>query len=184
MAYKNPEIAFSLVDVNEERVEAWNSNRYPIFEPGLEELLSDVKDGCPRFAHSCFANLDPALRDVSHSIKKLARLNEFKKRSANLTISKDVAGCIAEAEMVFICVNTPAKVSSRVRVPCRCAKRKSQRASGDYFEIDLGFHNAAVEAVVGASSSPKILVVKSTVPCGTADRVEELVSGRHARGTD
>jgi hypothetical protein len=39
MASHCPHIQISVVDLNKRRVDAWNSDELPIFEPGLEGLL-------------------------------------------------------------------------------------------------------------------------------------------------
>ena len=42
IAYNCPEIIVNVVDINSERIEAWNSedvNNLPIFEPGLAEIV-------------------------------------------------------------------------------------------------------------------------------------------------
>ena len=39
MADKCPEIIVNVVDLNEERIKAWNKGPLPIHEPGLEEIV-------------------------------------------------------------------------------------------------------------------------------------------------
>ena len=42
-----PEIKVTVVDINKERIQAWNSknlNNLPIFEPGLKELIQKIRD--------------------------------------------------------------------------------------------------------------------------------------------
>ena len=38
-----PEIRVTVVDIDAEKISAWNSNRLPVFEPGLEELVLAVR---------------------------------------------------------------------------------------------------------------------------------------------
>ncbi|XP_043924962.1 UDP-glucose 6-dehydrogenase-like [Protopterus annectens] len=38
-----PEIAVTVVDVNEDRIKAWNSENLPIFEPGLQEVVESCR---------------------------------------------------------------------------------------------------------------------------------------------
>ena len=43
MADKCPDLKFHIVDINEERIAAWNNadlTRLPIFEPGLKEIIA------------------------------------------------------------------------------------------------------------------------------------------------
>ena len=44
LAYKCPDITVSVVDIDSKRVAAWNSDKPPIFEPGLDEILGLVRD--------------------------------------------------------------------------------------------------------------------------------------------
>ncbi|EFP77949.2 UDP-glucose 6-dehydrogenase [Puccinia graminis f. sp. tritici CRL 75-36-700-3] len=39
IAYKCPQIQVTIVDVNPDRINQWNSDSLPIFEPGLEEII-------------------------------------------------------------------------------------------------------------------------------------------------
>ena len=47
IADKCPEITINVVDVNQNRISAWNSNdlsKLPIFEPGLSEIIARARD--------------------------------------------------------------------------------------------------------------------------------------------
>ena len=47
LANKCPEVIFNVVDMNKDRIKAWNSkdlNNLPIYEPGLKELISKCRD--------------------------------------------------------------------------------------------------------------------------------------------
>ena len=39
IAYKCPQYRVTIVDVNQTRIEQWNSNVHPIYEPGLDEII-------------------------------------------------------------------------------------------------------------------------------------------------
>ncbi|XP_064419348.1 UDP-glucose 6-dehydrogenase isoform X2 [Latimeria chalumnae] len=43
IAHMCPEIKVTVVDVNEARVKAWNSNTLPIYEPGLKEIVESCR---------------------------------------------------------------------------------------------------------------------------------------------
>ena len=46
IAQKNPEINVTVVDVNDERINLWNSEdltKLPIFEPGLDKVISKTR---------------------------------------------------------------------------------------------------------------------------------------------
>jgi UDPglucose 6-dehydrogenase len=40
IAYKCPGIKVVVVDINQARIDAWNSDKLPIYEPGLDEVRS------------------------------------------------------------------------------------------------------------------------------------------------
>ena len=75
IADKCPDIKVTLVDINIQRIEAWNSPDFedlPIYEPKLKYLVK-------------------------------------KNRNKNLFFSTEIEKSIAEADMVFLSVNTPTK---------------------------------------------------------------------------
>lgn len=43
MALKCPEHRFHVVDINADRIRAWNSDSLPIYEPGLDEIVKQVR---------------------------------------------------------------------------------------------------------------------------------------------
>ena len=46
IAQKNPEINVTVVDINENRINLWNSKdltKLPIFEPGLEKVIRECR---------------------------------------------------------------------------------------------------------------------------------------------
>ena len=83
IASNNPHIQVTVVDYNEERIEAWKTDSLPIYEPGLLEVVQ-------------------AGRDAQSS-----------KRAPNLFFSTDVDRCIEEADLILLSVNTPTKSLGR-----------------------------------------------------------------------
>ncbi len=43
IAHKNPSIEVTVVDINEERINQWNSDSLPVFEPGLDEVIESAR---------------------------------------------------------------------------------------------------------------------------------------------
>ena len=43
IAYKCPDYKVTVVDINHERIAAWNSDHLPIYEPGLEEIITKTR---------------------------------------------------------------------------------------------------------------------------------------------
>ncbi|MBW2096436.1 MAG: nucleotide sugar dehydrogenase, partial [Deltaproteobacteria bacterium] len=44
IAYKCPQYKVTVVDINPERIRQWNSDKLPIFEPGLEKVVLACRD--------------------------------------------------------------------------------------------------------------------------------------------
>ncbi|KIN00509.1 hypothetical protein OIDMADRAFT_165080 [Oidiodendron maius Zn] len=78
----------------------------------------------------------------------------------NLFFSTDVSRCISDADIVIIAVNTPTK----------------SRGAGAGSATDMTAFEAVTAEVVQHARLGAIIVEKSTVPCRTAELVEDMVS--------
>ncbi len=112
-----------LVDINAERIAAWNSEQLPIYEPGLEEIV-------------------------------------FSTRDKNLFFSTESDRHIAEADMIFVSVNTPTKTFGR----------------GAGRAADLQYWETTARQILENSTSSKIVVEKSTLPVRTAEAMERILN--------
>eukprot|EP01054_Gregarina_sp_Poly1_P000760 Gregarina_sp_Poly_1__759@NODE_1181_length_4849_cov_189_611669_g811_i0_p1_GENE_NODE_1181_length_4849_cov_189_611669_g811_i0NODE_1181_length_4849_cov_189_611669_g811_i0_p1_ORF_typecomplete_len537_score91_32UDPG_MGDP_dh_N/PF03721_14/7_5e61UDPG_MGDP_dh_N/PF03721_14/1_3e02UDPG_MGDP_dh/PF00984_19/9_4e32UDPG_MGDP_dh/PF00984_19/3_1e03UDPG_MGDP_dh_C/PF03720_15/1_8e31NAD_binding_2/PF03446_15/0_00062NAD_binding_2/PF03446_15/48Ldh_1_N/PF00056_23/0_02NAD_Gly3P_dh_N/PF01210_23/0_052NAD_Gly3P_dh_N/PF01210_23/1 len=116
-----------VLDISQERIDAFNSDRLPIHEPGLDELVSA-------------------------------------RRGINLFFSCDLGKHIAEADLIFVSVNTPTK----------------QGGIGAGAASDLSCWEAAGRSIAQYAKSPKIVVEKSTVPVRTAGALAKVLeANRH-----
>jgi len=43
IAYKCPDCEVTVVDINPERIDAWNSNELPVYEPGLDKIIKKTR---------------------------------------------------------------------------------------------------------------------------------------------
>jgi UDPglucose 6-dehydrogenase len=43
IAYKNPKCVVTVVDINQERIDAWKSDTLPVYEPGLDNIVKEVR---------------------------------------------------------------------------------------------------------------------------------------------
>jgi UDPglucose 6-dehydrogenase len=109
------------VDVDEKKIKLLREGQSPIYEPGLEELLS----------------------------KNIA--------AERLTFATDLAAAVKQSEVVFIAVGTP------------------QADSGD---ADLRAAMAVAAQIAAAAERYTVVVNKSTVPVGTAARMQAEISAR------
>lgn len=87
-------------------------------------------------------------------------------RGRNLFFSTEVDKGIAEADLIFVSVNTPTK--------------KSGLGAG--FAADLNFIELATRRIAEVSTSSKIVVEKSTVPCRTAESMRTILEANARPG--
>ena len=118
-----PQHRVVVVDVNEERIKAWESDQLPIFEPGLDEVVSCA-------------------------------------RGRNLFFSTEINRNIAEADIIFVSVNTPTKTFGQ----------------GAGRAADLQYWEKTARQILENSSSHKIVVEKSTLPVRTAEAMERILN--------
>lgn len=125
IALKNPDIKVTVVDVNADRINAWNADDLdllPIYEPGLAEIVA-------------------------------------KTRNVNLFFSTKVNEAIAEAEMIFISVNTPTKTYG----------------TGKGMAADLKYIELCARQIAEVANTDKIVVEKSTLPVRTASTIKTIL---------
>lgn len=135
------------MDLNTERIAAWNANHLPIHEMGLPKIVRIARDGTNEATIT-------GLPGMSESGLRLPA------RKPNLFFSTNVTPCIAEADIIFICVNTPTKTYG----------------VGAGASADLGALESATRTIAKNAKSGAVIVEKSTVPCGTARIISDIVS--------
>ncbi|ROV90910.1 hypothetical protein VMCG_09981 [Cytospora schulzeri] len=147
IAYHNPSITVNVVDLNSERIAAWNSNHLPIHETGLPKIVRIARDGTQE---ATVTGLSGVKGDSSIHLPS---------RSPNLFFSTNVVPCIAAADIIFICVNTPTKMYG----------------VGAGASADLGALESATRTIAKNAKSGAVIVEKSTVPCGTARIISNIL---------
>jgi UDPglucose 6-dehydrogenase len=123
IAAKCPQYKVTVVDINPDRIAAWNSDQLPIYEPGLLDVV------------------------------KIAR-------GRNLFFSTAIDDGIAEADVIFVSVNTPTKTFG----------------AGAGKAADLQYWEKTARNIVRVSTSDKIIVEKSTLPVRTARAMERILN--------
>jgi len=118
-----PEHRVVVVDINEARIHAWQSDNLPIFEPGLAEVV--------KTAHG-----------------------------RNLFFSTEINRHIAEADIIFVSVNTPTKTFGQ----------------GAGRAADLQYWEKTARQILENSSGYRIVVEKSTLPVRTAEAMERILN--------
>ena len=123
MAQHCPQHRIVIVDINEARIDAWQSDHLPIYEPGLDEVVRAT-------------------------------------RGKNLFFSTEVDRHIAEADIIFVSVNTPTKTFGQ----------------GAGRAADLQYWEKTARQILENSTTPKIVVEKSTLPVRTAEAMESILN--------
>ena len=147
IAYKS-DVEVTVVDINAERIAAWKSKSLPIYEPGLDEIVQAASGGvhCNQQHNSHEPNVN------SEHVTPV--------RHPRLFFSTDIDQAIADADLIFVCVNTPTKT----------------HGIGKGSAADLDFVEAATRSIARVATQDKIVVEKSTVPCRTAQSIREIVN--------
>jgi UDPglucose 6-dehydrogenase len=117
-----PQHRVVVVDINAERIAAWQSDQLPIYEPGLDDIVRRTRD-------------------------------------KNLFFSTEIDRHIAEADIIFVSVNTPTKTFGQ----------------GAGKAADLQYWEKTARQILRNSTSPKIVVEKSTLPVRTAEAMERIL---------
>jgi UDPglucose 6-dehydrogenase len=170
MAFQNPHLKITVVDRDPKRIQRWNSKHLPIFEPGLQEILRIARDGSKT---SAFLNeavrsdsIDSMSSASSASSECESQCGEHREeiyvqgRQPNLFFSTEVSKSISEADIVLIAVNTPTKM----------------RGIGAGRATDMTALEAVSREVATHAKPGAIIVEKSTVPCRTAEMIQDTVS--------
>jgi UDPglucose 6-dehydrogenase len=123
IALKCPQYKITVVDINETRIKDWQTDRLPIYEPGLLEVVQEA-------------------------------------RGRNLFFSTDIRSAIRESDIIFVSVNTPTKTYGE----------GAGKAS------DLQYWENVAREILKESTSPKIVVEKSTLPVKTAQTMENILN--------
>ena len=116
-----------MVDINPEIVDAWNSDTLPLYEPGLSEILLAVRER----GHNSVCGFS---FNEGHCANRLT--------NCNLTFSANVEVAVAEAEMIFLCIDTPTKSAG----------------PGEGLALDITNLKAAVRTIARVAMTDKIIV--------------------------
>ena len=123
IADKCPHVKVTVVDINAARIQAWNSDHLPIYEPGLDAVVRRA-------------------------------------RGRNLFFSTGIEQGIAEADIIFVSVNTPTKTFGE----------------GAGRAADLQYWEKTARQILQHSSGNKIVVEKSTLPVRTAQAMDRILN--------
>ena len=88
-------------------------------------------------------------------------------RGRNLFFSTDVKGAIAAADIIFVSVNTPTKTYG----------------VGAGRAADLRYIESVARTIAEVSTTPKIIVEKSTIPVKTAETIQQILAANTTGAT-
>lgn len=117
-----PDYQVTVLDISQDKIDCWNSDQLPIYEPGLKERV-------------------------------------LKARGQNLFFSTDIDRAIAEADIIFVTVNTPTKTFGE----------------GAGKAVDLQYIEQTARRIKEHSTSDKIVVEKSTIPVRAAETLHKIL---------
>lgn len=127
IAYNCPHAHVTVADLDKSRIDAWNNGTPPFYEPGLNEMLTTVRNS--------------------------------EKYEQNLKFTTAVEEAIQQADIIFLCVNTPTK----------------SFGTGGGCAADLTNIQQVARMIARVATGEKIIVEKSTIPCGSAEMLKNLV---------
>lgn len=129
IADRCPHLRVTVSDINPERIRQWNSERLPVYEPGLDDLVKRT-------------------------------------RGRNLFFEPLSPKAIAEADLIFVSVNTPTKTYGE----------------GAGMAADLRYWDLSAREILAHAQGETIVVEKSTVPVRTAEAIARILeSGKDGR---
>jgi len=106
LALKNPDYKVIVVDINSERIKAWNSENLPIYEPGLLEIVHKVRDKNLFFstdidnsiieAHIIFVSVNTPTKTFGHGAGYASDLQYWEKTARQILKLSDSSKIIVE----------------------------------------------------------------------------------------
>ena len=115
IASKCPEIRIDIVDINEERISEWNSDQLPIYEPGLDQIVKESREGT-------FSSPLILKRQLSMLILFSYQLTHPQKRMVMVPIAADLKYVEAVARSIAENAKTPKIVVEKSTIPVRTAE--------------------------------------------------------------
>lgn len=132
IADRCPSVNVTVLDLNAARIAAWNSDRLPVFEPGLAEVVGRARGRNLRFV------------EQAHGL-----------------------AAVAEADLIFISVQTPTKTSG----------------DGAGKASDLQHVEACARFIAEHARGHTIVVEKSTMPVRAAERIQQVLASNRTGAT-
>ena len=116
IASKCPEIRIDIVDINEERISEWNSDKLPIYEPGLDQIVKEARGRNLFFS----TNIEEAIVDADIIFISVNTPTKTYGHGANR--AADLKYVEAVARSIAANAKTPKIVVEKSTIPVRTAE--------------------------------------------------------------
>ena len=147
-----------VVDDDSRRIQEWASEYPPVFEPDLLALVHEARNGRRAQGEESQTSKSEEEKELSNGSTD-GNGTQPNPRHANLTFSTNIDDGIRQADIIVLCVDTPQSVDN----------------DGFGARPDLTNLHRAAERVGQVATKQFILVEKSTVPCGSARYIREII---------
>lgn len=130
IADRCPHIQVTIVDIDQERIRLWNEGPLPIYEPGLEAVVSRCRGRNLHFS----TNVDDAIREAD--LIFISVNTPTKKEGMGAGMAADLKYIESATRMVVRSATTSKIIVEKSTVPCRTAQ--------------------SILAILGTSTSPRV----------------------------
>jgi len=174
IAFKAPDIQVTVVDMNEARIAAWNSDTLPIYEPGLDDVVKQARGRNLFFSTAVKENIASADIIFVSVNTPTKTYGVGSGRAADLRYIESVARTIAEV------ATTPKIIVEKSTIPVKTAETIQQilaaNTSGATFQVLSNPEFLAEGTAVQDLLKPdRVLIGGERTPAGDK-AVETLVS--------
>jgi UDPglucose 6-dehydrogenase len=171
IAHKCPQYKVTVVDINQARIDAWNSDTCPIYEPGLDELVAKTRgknlffstetDKGIREADIIFVSVNTPTKSFGQGAGKAADLQYWEKTARQILANSDGNKIIIE------------KSTLPVRTAEAMERILNANAKGIHFEVLSNPEFLAEGSAMADLEKPdRVLVGSRETPEGTKARKE------------
>jgi UDPglucose 6-dehydrogenase len=116
MASKCPDIKVTIVDISQERIDAWNSNDLPVYEPGLDEIVLQCRGRNLFFS----TDIDAAIQEADLIFVSVN--TPTKKSGLGAGFASDISFLEAATRRIAQVATSSKIVIEKSTVPCKTAE--------------------------------------------------------------
>ena len=174
IAMKCPQYKVTVVDINASRIEAWNSENLPIYEPGLYEVVKEARDrnlffstdvsGAIRDADIIFVSVNTPTKTFGEGAGKAADLQYWEKTAREIIRSSESDKIIVE------------KSTLPVRTARAMERILNANDKGIHFEVISNPEFLAEGTAIADLQNPDRVLIGSQLTEAGLKACEEIVS--------